>query len=147
MTAVTDLPDNDAVHTWFELTYSNYLVLPRTLMQSMPAEWQRRMVACLEELDEAFEHVEQAPGYNVVACRWESPDVVPDDVLRQLGFNVEHGPDGSRYETPDGQEVEGRHQCVPLPVVDPIPHYDRGRARVEPYERVDVPVNQTEATR
>ncbi|MGW2349693.1 hypothetical protein [Actinacidiphila glaucinigra] len=46
------------VHTWFVLLYSTHEVLPRTLMQSMPLGWQRRMVACLQ-LREAFAHVEQ----------------------------------------------------------------------------------------
>jgi hypothetical protein len=40
------------VHDWFGLTYASYLVLPRSVMQSMPVEWQRRMVALLEEADE-----------------------------------------------------------------------------------------------
>lgn len=37
------------IHNWFELTYSSYLVLPRLMMDSMPAAWQRKMVALLEE--------------------------------------------------------------------------------------------------
>lgn len=41
------------VHEWFGLTYSSYLVLPRSLLQSMPAKWQKRFVKCLEELQEA----------------------------------------------------------------------------------------------
>lgn len=50
----------EAVHGWFGLTYANYLVLPRTLLQSMPDEWQGRFVACLEELDAAFAHLDHA---------------------------------------------------------------------------------------
>ena len=42
-----------AVHQWFELSYSHYLVLPRSLMQAMPIEWQERLVACLNEMQEA----------------------------------------------------------------------------------------------
>lgn len=41
------------VHLWFQLSYAHYLVLPRSLMESMPIEWQARMVACLEEMREA----------------------------------------------------------------------------------------------
>lgn len=33
---------NGPIHGFFGLSYSNYLVLPRTLMQSMPVAWQER---------------------------------------------------------------------------------------------------------
>jgi hypothetical protein len=39
----------DKLHTWWELSYSSYLVIPRSLMQSMPDEWQRRMAELLDE--------------------------------------------------------------------------------------------------
>lgn len=60
-------PPEGAVHLWFGLTYSNYQVLPRTLLQSMPLEWQERFVGCLEELQAAFWHVEQADQFWVRA--------------------------------------------------------------------------------
>lgn len=47
-------PDGDAVHEWFSLTYAAYLVVNRSLLQSMPGEWQRRFVNCLEELNTHF---------------------------------------------------------------------------------------------
>jgi hypothetical protein len=51
------------IHEWFGLTYANYQVIPRTLMQSMPVEWQERMVTCLRELDAAYAHLDHPPGY------------------------------------------------------------------------------------
>lgn len=45
-------PD-DAIHHWFSLTYASWLVLPRSVLQSMPKEWQQQMVALLIEFDEA----------------------------------------------------------------------------------------------
>lgn len=45
--AVTPEP----IHEWFELTYAQYLTIPRSALQSMPTEWQRRFVDCLDELD------------------------------------------------------------------------------------------------
>jgi hypothetical protein len=57
--------DNEPVHLWFGLTYANYLVLHRSLMQSMPVEWQRRMVRCLAEFEDAFRHIERAEQYEV----------------------------------------------------------------------------------
>jgi hypothetical protein len=47
----THSDSSEPVHSWFELSYSNYLCLPRSVLQSMPEEWQRRFVACLEEMD------------------------------------------------------------------------------------------------
>jgi hypothetical protein len=43
------------VHNWFELSYAQYLTVPRSIMEAMPNEWQERMVKCLEELDETFD--------------------------------------------------------------------------------------------
>jgi len=45
----------DAVHQWFGLTYASYLVLHRSVLQSMPAEWQARFVACLHELEDTVD--------------------------------------------------------------------------------------------
>ena len=39
---------------WFGLSYSCWLTLPRSLMHSMPDDWQRRMADLLEEYDEAW---------------------------------------------------------------------------------------------
>lgn len=40
------------IHTYFGLSYANYLVLPRSVMQSMPEEWQYQFVELLEQLDD-----------------------------------------------------------------------------------------------
>jgi hypothetical protein len=50
-----DLLDFEPIHSWFELTYAQYLTIPRSILQSMPQEWQARFVKCLEELDETFD--------------------------------------------------------------------------------------------
>jgi len=50
-----DLDDPEPVHLWFELSYAQYLTVPRSALQSMPVEWQRRFVRCLEELDAAID--------------------------------------------------------------------------------------------
>lgn len=44
----------EPIHEWFELSYSQYLTIPRSVLQSMPKEWQERFVKCLEELDETI---------------------------------------------------------------------------------------------
>lgn len=47
--------DSEPVHSWFELTYAQYLTLPRSLMQEMPIKWQREFVKLLEEFDETYD--------------------------------------------------------------------------------------------
>ncbi len=47
--------DPEPVHTWFELSYAQYLTVPRSVLQSMPTEWQQRFVECLEQLDDAID--------------------------------------------------------------------------------------------
>jgi hypothetical protein len=42
------------IHGWFELSYAQYLTIPRSIMEAMPHEWQERMVKCLNELDETY---------------------------------------------------------------------------------------------
>lgn len=43
------------IHVWFELSYAQYLTVPRIVMQSMPHEWQEKMAKLLEEMDETFD--------------------------------------------------------------------------------------------
>lgn len=64
-----EVDETEPVHAWFGLTYSNYLVLPRALLQSMPVDWQTRLVRCLRELDAAATNagIETAPAYSVHA--------------------------------------------------------------------------------
>ncbi len=58
----------DAVHLWFNLTYASYLVLPRSMLQSMPNDWQEKFVVLLEKLQDAYsEHPEQPYSYMVRA--------------------------------------------------------------------------------
>lgn len=50
-----EIISSEAIHTWFELSYAQYLTIPRTALQTMPDEWQNRFVKCLEELDEKID--------------------------------------------------------------------------------------------
>lgn len=47
--------NTEPVHTWFELSYAQYLTIPRSVLQEMPEEWQQRFVDCLEELDDTLD--------------------------------------------------------------------------------------------
>ena len=57
--------DSAPIHGWFNLTYASYLVLPRSVLQSAPIEWQRRFVDCLNELEELFGEVPEKGTYHV----------------------------------------------------------------------------------
>lgn len=128
------------IHTWFELSYSNYLVLPRSLMQSMPVEWQQRMVACVEELRRAYEHLDHPDAYEVTASvECEYSDLSAAD-MKALGITQADEPADehddtweSRYYDRDGNEHQGWERVLaPRVGGDPVPHYDRGRTFVEP---------------
>ena len=45
----------EPIHAWFGLTYAQYLTIPRTVLQSMPNEWQQRFVKCLEEMNNTID--------------------------------------------------------------------------------------------
>jgi hypothetical protein len=129
--------DVEAIHGWFGLTYSNYQVLHRTLMQSMPAEWQRRMVACLEELQAAYSHIDHPDAFIVeaaVECEYQD---LNDADMRELGITRGdtdgEGDSEERYYDRRGDEHQPWERIlVPAPGGDPIPPYNRGRTRVAP---------------
>ena len=143
----------EAIHAHFGLTYANYLVLNRTLLQSMPDLWQTQFVALLDQLHEAFAHVPQAEGYKVEAATEHEVCDLDDEQLAQLGITEDRyrgetppegldaeglaeweeaheSPDGPVYSR-DGEEVDGG-ELVMLPAVDPVPHYNRGRTYIAP---------------
>lgn len=45
----------DPLSLWFELSYAQFLTVPRLVMESMPLDWQRKMAVLLEEMDETFD--------------------------------------------------------------------------------------------
>lgn len=52
---LTDERFDEPIHEWFELSYAQYLTVPRSVLQSMPKEWQDRFVKCLVELDKKID--------------------------------------------------------------------------------------------
>jgi hypothetical protein len=152
MVTISTHPTDGPVHTYFGLTYANYLVIPRTLMQSMPIGWQERMTACLDELHEAFQHIEQAEVYEVVPGVERTVSELSDTELKRTGYSVdwyggEEPPEG--LDTDDLNAWQHKHETEPvyydrdldevdadtrvvLPADDPVPHYNRGRTYVEP---------------
>lgn len=45
----------EPVSLWFELSRAQYLTVPRSVMQAMPLEWQRKMAVLLSELDDTID--------------------------------------------------------------------------------------------
>jgi hypothetical protein len=130
-------PRSEEVHTWFSLSYSNYAVLPRTLLQSMPDEWQYRFVALMDELAAEFRHVEQADGYEVTAGHWVYVNECSDAELKLAEVTCSDDdpdyPEGAEtvWWGRDGDELQG-HDYVFVPGSDPVSHYNRGRTYVAP---------------
>lgn len=130
-------PTDGPIHDWFSLSYSNYQVLPRTLMQSMPLAWQQRMVACLHELAAAYAHLPQAEAYEVHAATEHILNEMTESQLYAAGIEVEGddecGPTAeTRYHRrEDGAELDGHHRVL-LRTADPVPHYNRGRTYLPP---------------
>lgn len=62
------MSDDLDIGCWFGLSYSNYLVIPRSMLESMPHEWQVRFVALLDEMHKTLD-IDDAPGTYTVLAR------------------------------------------------------------------------------
>ena len=81
--------DRVSVNEWFELTYASYAVLPRSILQSMPEEWQDRFVQCMKELSKSFDWTpKEGQIYRVSlheideTAEQQFGDEIPDPLLR-----------------------------------------------------------------
>lgn len=92
----------EPVHHWFELSYAQYLTLPRSVLQSMPKEWQRRFVKCLEELDETIDWRPEKGTYRVQLMSIDEVYDEEDGYISQWGCELN----------------------------DPLMDYQRGRRRI-----------------
>lgn len=142
------------IHGWFGLTYSNYLVLHRSMMQSMPVDWQECAVSLFDELDNAFPDLERPPSFIVTAAtECEYSDLTLDD-MAQLGIRPSDGTDDFDEDEPapgdawrvyydrDGDEHQASDRLlVPVPGGDPVPPYNRGRTFIEPTGLADEAVD------
>ncbi|OEV14062.1 hypothetical protein [Streptomyces nanshensis] len=147
-------PLDGPVHEHFGLSYANYLVVERSLLQSMPIEWQESFITRLRELEEAFGHRQRAEVFDVTAATEHEASDLTEPQRQQLGITTdwyrgerppehldgddlaewqhEHeNPDGPVYYDRDGQEIDADH-VVLLPAEDPVPPYNRGRTYLQP---------------
>jgi hypothetical protein len=124
------------VHTWFSLSYANFLVWHRAHMQSMPLEWQQRFVELAEELDAAYPDG-TGVDYEVATVEFTYVSELSDAEMHQMGVttsdedDADEDEDDSRvrpcdreYYLKDGSTVPAVHR-VGIPRPDPVPHYKR----------------------
>jgi low affinity Fe/Cu permease len=98
---------------WFGLTRAAWVTLPRSFMQEMPDEWQRRFAICLEEIQDTFPNAPKEIANTVVTGRvggkfvripeWVSnyrrPDLDLINACRRA--DVVFADDGNSYSTPE----------------------------------------------
>lgn len=137
------------VHGYFGLSYANYFVAPRSLLQSMPMAWQHRFTALLAEYEKAFSHLLLTTGYNVEAGKWCCLSDLTDADMERLGIKSgctepedtenEHGcaPHYCTFYDRLGDEIDPHTAGVFVPGTDPVPHYDRGRTHVQRADELD----------
>lgn len=95
MKKVGDVWEEDPVHLWFGLSYSAYFCMPRSALEALPHDWQKRFVALMKEAEETgLETPEYAcqrrdKGGKFIKDRWANyrrPDI--QDLLPEV---LRHG--------------------------------------------------------
>ena len=77
------LTSDEPIHAAFGLSYASYLVVPRTVLQSMPVSWQAEFVALMNETHERFPGWEPPwPQGWTVHLRGEKGRFIEDDLAR-----------------------------------------------------------------
>ena len=142
------------IHLYFGLSYDSHLVRDRSLLQSMPTEWQEKFVGLLQEFDDAYSHID-ADEYEIKTVKWTTIGDLDDDQRKQLGitssmddlppmpenpteeeFNAHEAAHDDAamnevFHDADGNERD-QHYPIAIPVPAKIPGYRRGRTYIEP---------------
>jgi hypothetical protein len=101
---------------------AGYVVLPRSIAESMSLPWQQQMAALLDQFHQ--EHARLAwPVYRVVPSRYERLTDLDEEQLAEAGYLVEIDTDGEMvYRERSGRKVEDAESTTVLvPCLDPIP--------------------------
>ena len=118
---ILNFDEDDYIHNWFGLTYANYLVLPRSILQSMDAEWQKKLVNLLNELEDKMnkEGLQDMPDYKVIKSnceelidklskmREEYLQDMPDYSVNAKVSNGKYIKDPYRYYWRNNQRING----------------------------------------
>lgn len=129
------------VHTYFGLTYSNYLILHRTILQSAPIEWQHKFTEVMGELEDMIgpgmrERLPNNMEVNFLARR---PELVAPECCHCNGEGLHVDKHGDSDDCPEcdgaGVDFEADREFESSEKVgfisDPIPHYNRGRTLLD----------------
>ncbi|HVV10789.1 hypothetical protein [Amycolatopsis sp.] len=112
-----------------------YVVVPRSLAESMSLPWQQQMSALLAQFHQTHRGLSW-PVYRVIPSRYENLVDLDEEQLAEAGYLVEIDSDGDMvYRERSGRRVEDPEQTTVLvSCLDPIP--PRGAARPAPAEPV-----------
>lgn len=69
----------EPIHELFGLSYCSYIVLHRSILQSMPIKWQNKFVKCLQELSSAVSEIKDIPRNYTVSTRDDKGRFIKDD--------------------------------------------------------------------
>ncbi|ROS39994.1 hypothetical protein [Amycolatopsis thermoflava] len=107
-----------------------YVVLPRSLAESMSLPWQQQMAGLLSQFHQTHRSLSW-PVYRTVPSRYEKLVDLDEEQLAEVGYLVEIDADGDMvYRERSGRKVEEpENTTVLVPCLDPIP--PRGQARRE----------------
>jgi len=135
-------PLRDYLHTARHGVDPDYVVIPRSLAESMPLPWQHQAVRSLAELHAAFAHLSW-PVYQVVPSRYERLVDLDEEQLAEVGCLMEIDTDGEVvYRYRDGKRVDEPEQTTVLvSCEDPLP--PGGGGHVQPAGIVSQPTPPT----
>lgn len=111
----------------------DYLVVPRSLAQSMPLRWQQVFVGLLADLHDAYRQLEW-PIYQVVPSRHELLTDLDEEQLRVVGYVADLDADGNLVIKDSAERpIPNPHTVrVLAPITDPIPPASAGRVTPRP---------------
>ncbi|GLZ35848.1 hypothetical protein Lesp02_80350 [Lentzea sp. NBRC 105346] len=100
----------------------SYVVVPRSLAETMPLPWQQQMTHLLAEFHRAYGHLSW-PAYRVVPSRHERLVDLDEDQLAEVGVIMEIDSDGELvYRERTGKLIENAEdRTVLVSCLDPIP--------------------------
>jgi hypothetical protein len=111
----------------------DFLVVPRSLAQSMPLRWQQVFVGLLADLHDAYGDLTW-PEYNVIPSRWERLADLDEEQLAAVGLHAELGPEGELEFFDATENPAPADKRVLAPVDDPLPPAKAGRVPPRPAE-------------
>lgn len=60
------IKSQEPIHEWFGLTYASYYVMPRSVLQAMPIEWQEKFVELITQIPETLNLNNYNDNYTVL---------------------------------------------------------------------------------